>query len=287
MTDGDVTTWPFWAPSDLASVEHALDLAGLGDGETLVDLGCGDGQVLVAAAARGAHVIGVESDPELVGLARRALSAAGLDGEVIEGDLLGLDLDADVYFTYLAPATLQRLLPGLAVRRGTRLVTVDFDVPGLDADARDGAARLYRMPGTPSAKPPDAGWACAGALVVAPPDHQSLTVLDLQHPGGAVSARLAGAAADGGALLTGADEVAPFDHLAVDIRWEPHAAGTLLSGVVDVVGVDPFPVVAVFDADAEDGCWELSDEGVGLLLTHLERDGAATDGASLVRAAGG
>ena len=287
MNSADVSTWPFWAPSDLASVEEALSLSGLVAGEVLIDLGCGDGQVLVAAAERGARVVGVESDPELVDLARAALETREVDGEVIAGDLFDVDLDADVVFTYLAPATLQRLVHVLSPRRGTRLVTVDFDVPGFDADERAGAARLYRMPGRRRSPRGPAGWTCAGALVVAPPEHQSLTVLDLDHPGGPVTATLVGGVAGGGALLAGADQAARFERVAVDVRWEDHAQGTVLDGGIEVAGLDTFALFVVFDEAAESGCWELTDEGVRRLRTHLENGDAARDGVALVREGGG
>src|SRR5687768_4519465 len=87
MNEDEVEGWPFWAPSDEASVEAALDLAAVGPGDRVADLGCGDGHVLVRATQRGAKVVGVETDAELAQQARDALAAAGADGEVIEGDL--------------------------------------------------------------------------------------------------------------------------------------------------------------------------------------------------------
>lgn len=43
----------------------ALDLAGLKPGQTLLELGCGDGKVLIAAAERGYDVVGYELNPLL------------------------------------------------------------------------------------------------------------------------------------------------------------------------------------------------------------------------------
>lgn len=290
MSTDHAATWPFWAPSDLAAVEAALDLAGVAAGEVVVDLGCGDGQVLVAAARRGARAIGVESDTELVRLARRALEGEGLEGEVIEGDLFDLDLGelgADVVFTYLAPATLQRLGALLRPLRGLRLVTVDFEVPGVVVDERAGQAHLYRLPGRRSRRPSRPGWTSDGALVVAPPGYQSLTVLEAHHPGGEVEVRLSDELAGAAALFTGADHCEPRDALAVDLRWDDHPAGTLLTGHVLVEGLDPFPLTAIFDGDFEEGCWELSDEGVDNVVRHLEATGGVTDAHDLVRAAEG
>ena len=122
---GALDTWPFWAPSHEAGVEAALDLAGVGDGTRVCDLGCGDGQVLLAAARRGAVVSGIEADADLVDEARSNLAGHGIDAGIRLGDLFdpSIELDADVFFAYLAPATLQRLLPTLQAHRGASLVT--------------------------------------------------------------------------------------------------------------------------------------------------------------------
>ena len=265
-------TWPFWAPSQEASVQAALDLAGVGPGTRLVDLGCGDGQVLLAAAERGAAVAGIEADPSLAEEAAGHLADAGVDAVITTGDLLdpGLELDADVYFTYLAPATLQRLVPVLSTKAGARLVTVDFAVPHLVPDRRADPARLYRLPGrrrtvgTP-------GWSTAGTLVATVPDCQSLTCLELVHPGGPVEVRLTGTLAPVVSVVTGADDLQGPAHLAVDLRWEPMPAGTLVGGVIRVTGAADHAVFVIVTDDDEEGVWDLSDDGVDGLRRALRR----------------
>ncbi|HAS10802.1 MAG TPA: SAM-dependent methyltransferase, partial [Acidimicrobiaceae bacterium] len=86
-------TWPFWAPSQAEAVEAALDLAGVGPGVHLLDLGCGDGQVLLAAARRGATVSGVEADADLVADTKEHLADAGVDADVRQGDLFDPAVD--------------------------------------------------------------------------------------------------------------------------------------------------------------------------------------------------
>jgi SAM-dependent methyltransferase len=135
--------WPFFAPSSDGTVTRALDLAELAPGEHLVDLGCGDGQVLLAAAKRGAIVTGVECDEDLAASAMAALRAAGFAerSRVVVADLFTPDLlqtlapPPTVLFSYLSPAVLQRLTPTLRGLRGVRLVTVDFALPDLVPDA--------------------------------------------------------------------------------------------------------------------------------------------------------
>ena len=52
-----------WAPTRIAVVKKAFDSVGIGEGDCIVDLGCGDGKILVEAADRGAQAIGYELSP--------------------------------------------------------------------------------------------------------------------------------------------------------------------------------------------------------------------------------
>jgi cyclopropane fatty-acyl-phospholipid synthase-like methyltransferase len=68
---------PFWStPPEL--VEQMLDLAGLRPEDRLIDLGCGDGRIVLAAARRGAQALGVDVDPQRVAEARSAAAREGL-----------------------------------------------------------------------------------------------------------------------------------------------------------------------------------------------------------------
>lgn len=83
----------YW--SHEAEADHDIDrflrvilrVAGEPAGRTLLDVGCGQGQLLRQAAARGFAVTGVEMNPWLASRAR----ATG--AEVVEGDFLGSALD--------------------------------------------------------------------------------------------------------------------------------------------------------------------------------------------------
>lgn len=70
------------------SEEHAdelLEHLDLADARRIVDLGCGWGELLLRAAARsGATAVGVDSDPTLLDLARRAAKARGLGVTFVE-----------------------------------------------------------------------------------------------------------------------------------------------------------------------------------------------------------
>lgn len=285
--------WPFFAPSQEDAITAALDLADVRPGERFVDLGCGEGHVLVEAARRGARVLGIECNAALVETAREALAEAGLPdaGDVIVGDIFDPSAyqhrtgDAgdgdgprdpatpDVLFSYLSPASLQRLTPVLSSWPGARLVTVDFDVPDLEPDDTRGPARLYRLPGRTrqlAADPGSLGWPSAGTLCLMPPGVNSLTSFELVHKGGPVSATLRGGIARHAALAVGADRAEPGQPVAIDIRWRERGEPTLAQGLIEVEGHRPHPVTVLF-AEQDQGQWDLSPDGCADLDTRLRR----------------
>ena len=285
MTANEVEGWPFWAPSSEASVESALDLAAVGPGDRVADLGCGDGQVLVRAAQRGAKVVGVETDPDLAQQARDALETEGLAGDVVEGDLFDLPLDdLDVVFTYLSPVTLQQLVPRLAAApRGARLVTVDFPVPGLAPDRVEGMNHLYRLPPRRKRRRKP-GWSTAGVLIAAPPELESLTTLTVVAVGGKVELVATPELDEAAAIRIGAEEAEEGTEVAVDLRWTELPAGTLVTGTLTVEGSGTLDVVALATPD-EHGQWEITAPAVRRLHRLLE-DHPAPEWGELLGACG-
>src|SRR5579862_7428539 len=81
-------------------VDRMLELANIRPGETVYDLGCGDGRILIEAAQRyKAKAVGIEISPKIADQARLQVKKAGLAQkvQVIQGDLLEADLTgADV-----------------------------------------------------------------------------------------------------------------------------------------------------------------------------------------------
>lgn len=277
-------TWPFWAPSRREAVVEALELAGVGPGVRVLDLGCGDGSVLLTAAALGASVAGIEADEALADEAASHLAEAGVDAEIVCGDLFDRDVawDADVFFTYLAPATLARLLPRLREHAGTPLVTVDFDVPGLVPTRRGEAARLYTLPGR--RRPVgDIGWATAGTLVCTVPDVQSLTCLELIHPAGDIDVQVIGIDAVATVVL-GADELADDGYLAIDLRWEEPTEETIAAGRIDTAA-GSHTVFMIATEHEDEAQWDLSDDGVANLLAALDAPDPPNSAAAMVDAA--
>jgi len=110
-----------------------LELAAVGPADQVIDLGSGDGRIVITAARRfGARGLGVEIVPDLVKRSRDAARAAGVAERVEfrEQDLFATDLGrATVVTMYLLPAVNLQLRPRLlALAPGTRVVSHDWDM---------------------------------------------------------------------------------------------------------------------------------------------------------------
>lgn len=140
-------------------VDRMLELAAIKPGETVYDLGCGDGRILIAAVEKfKAKAIGIEISPKVVAEARSRIKKAGVGdkAQVIQGDLLQTDLTgADVVTIYLATSFNEELRPRLEkfLKPGARVVSHDYAVPGwkatqvVEAEGRQKhLIYLYQMP---------------------------------------------------------------------------------------------------------------------------------------------
>jgi SAM-dependent methyltransferase len=116
-----------------------LQLAGLRTTDHLIDLGSGDGRIVILAAKRfGATGLGVEIVPELVQRSRTFARAAGVEARArfVEQDLFTTDLSAATVITmYLLPDVNLKLRPAiLALKPGTRIVSHDWDMGEWEPD---------------------------------------------------------------------------------------------------------------------------------------------------------
>jgi hypothetical protein len=127
-----------WVPTPPALVEKMLDLAGLTPKDRLVDLGSGDGVLVIAAARRGAHARGIEYDRGLVEFSKRKAAEAGVSQltRFVRGDIFKTDFsDATVVTTFLLPSMNLRLRPTfLAMKPGTRIVANTFAIADWQPD---------------------------------------------------------------------------------------------------------------------------------------------------------
>ncbi len=129
-----------WVPTPDEMVAMMLDMAGVTPADTVVDLGSGDGRMIIAAAKRGARARGVEFNPDMVALSRRRAFEAGVQerASFVEGDMFEADIsDATVMALFLLTENMRRLQPKfLALKPGTRIVSNTFAIPEWPPDDR-------------------------------------------------------------------------------------------------------------------------------------------------------
>ena len=128
-------------PSDV--VDRMLQLARVGPGDVVYDLGCGDGRIVIAAAQRfGARGVGVDIDANLINQAEASARAAGVDRRVrfLVQDAMTVDVsDASVVTLYLLSASNVKLRPLLTrqLRKGSRIVSHSFAMGDWEPDVVD------------------------------------------------------------------------------------------------------------------------------------------------------
>jgi len=123
---------PF-VPTPQVTVDEMLRMADVKPQDFVLDLGSGDGRIVVTAAQKfGARGLGVELDFNLVIIAEENARKAGVEERVkiLQQDLFKTDLrQATVITMYLLPSVTRRLRPLLLdLKPGTRIVSHDFDL---------------------------------------------------------------------------------------------------------------------------------------------------------------
>jgi SAM-dependent methyltransferase len=124
---------PF-VPTTEQAVQAMLKLADVKKSDTVYDLGCGDGRIVIAAAKSfGAHAVGIDIDPVRISEANENAKKAGVTSIVkfIEQDLFQADFhEATVVTLFLLPQVNLQLRPKLLqeLKPGTRIVSNTFDM---------------------------------------------------------------------------------------------------------------------------------------------------------------
>lgn len=114
-------------------VEIALELAGLKPGQTLLELGCGDGRVVVKAAEQGLTVVGYELNPLLALLAWLRTRRYRKQVRIIWSDYWRASWPpAEAVFVFLLPRYMARLDEKLQTyrHRPVKLLSFAFKIPG-------------------------------------------------------------------------------------------------------------------------------------------------------------
>jgi SAM-dependent methyltransferase len=161
-------------------VERMMRMAEVKKGDYVIDLGSGDGRIVIEAAKRGARGLGVDLDPNLVKHATENARQAGVAEltrfevrDIFETDLSG----ASVVAFYLLPNFNEKLLPKLLrLKPGTRIVSHDGGIGDWPPDER----LEMRAP----EKPVGVGGVSRVELWIVPADARGAWISDLPAHGG-------------------------------------------------------------------------------------------------------
>ncbi len=127
-----------WVPTPDELIAAMLDAAKVTPNDFVVDLGSGDGRIVIAAAKRGARAMGVEYNPDMVQLSKENALKAGVAGKAtfVNGDIFEADFSkATVVTMYLLPDLNMKLRPKiLEMKPGTRVVTNSFTMEDWEPD---------------------------------------------------------------------------------------------------------------------------------------------------------
>jgi len=150
-----------YVASPAKAVDLMLEMAKIKPGETVYDLGSGDGRIVIAAAGKyKAKAMGIEISPKLVASATAEIERAKLSDQarVVQGDVFQADLTgADVVTIYLDTQSNAKLKPRLEkfLKHGARVVSYDYPIPGWKATRtekiegrREHPIYLYEIPPT-------------------------------------------------------------------------------------------------------------------------------------------
>lgn len=128
-----------WVPTSEALAFKLLGMARVTAQDYVIDLGSGDGRIVIAAAKLGARALGIEYNADLVELSKRNAKEAGVEGRVqfVKADIFESDFSkATVITMFLLPDLNLRLRPTiLGLKPGTRVVSNTFNMGDWEADA--------------------------------------------------------------------------------------------------------------------------------------------------------
>ncbi len=137
-----------YVPAFGRDLDRLLNISKVGEGSRFVDLGSGDGKVLLAAAKRGAQVTGYEINPILWLLSLWRLRAYRGQAKVYLRSMWRADIaQADVVFLYLHTKWMDKMERKLKAdgTSGTRVVSYVFEFSGLKQTHKTHNAYVYEL----------------------------------------------------------------------------------------------------------------------------------------------
>ena len=128
-----------YVPTSTKVVNKMLDVADVGPGDYVIDLGSGDGRIVIAAVQQGAYGHGVDIDPERIREADENARKAGVSDQVmfLQENIFSTDFRrANVVTMYLLSSVNLKLRSKLldSLAPGTRMVSHDFDMGDWEPD---------------------------------------------------------------------------------------------------------------------------------------------------------
>jgi 16S rRNA A1518/A1519 N6-dimethyltransferase RsmA/KsgA/DIM1 with predicted DNA glycosylase/AP lyase activity len=135
-----------YLPTLKPQIAAALELANLQPGDRLIELGCGDGRVVLAAARQGLQVTGYELNPLLALLAWLRTLRYRRQVRIIWGDFWRSDWPpTDAIFTFLLTKYMKKLDNKIVQynHKPVKLVSFAFQIPDKQATAEKSGVYLY------------------------------------------------------------------------------------------------------------------------------------------------
>ena len=131
-------------------IRTMTELACIKEGMRVVDLGSGDGSIVIEAARAGATATGIEMNPFLIPYSRWRARRAEVRGRTlfIRGEIKDFPLhDIDVVFLYLLPGLLSKISEKLSreLKHGAIVISNAFPIPGWTPTQNKDSVFLYRI----------------------------------------------------------------------------------------------------------------------------------------------
>ena len=127
-----------WVPTPQALVDTMLAMANVTSADFVMDLGSGDGRLVITAAKRGATALGIEYNPNMVELARQNAKEEGVSAKATfrQADIFETDFSKATVITLFLLSDLNlRLRPTiLEMKPGTRIVSNTFTMSDWEPD---------------------------------------------------------------------------------------------------------------------------------------------------------
>lgn len=126
-----------WVPTPINIVESVLDLISVSVGDVVVDLGCGDGRVVIEVAKRGAKGVCIEIDAKLIEIARNKEQQLNVEERIvfINDDMFKVDISyATIVYMYLTTNIINKLKSKILteLRPGTTIISLDYSLDWLE-----------------------------------------------------------------------------------------------------------------------------------------------------------